>query len=200
VSVRRHIVVMIVALVTGRAAHADDARFTATLDFSAGSTGVGPIDGFTAPDGHLDFGVARKDLRLQLELDVGLWTDGSLPETVPNSGTWFRIGSALRWHWTDFGTPDSKLRAYVEAGVGRQWIFSPVIDLARDDVAIGFGLAQEARMGRSWLGGHTGVRALFSDGVTGSAARVACRGTCSPAAGRIPDVAIFYVLGVVFGR
>ena len=183
----------------GSAARAEPPRWSGTLDFSAGSMDVAKIDGFAAPDLHLDLGRELGSVRLQAELDYGMWTNDSLPETAARTGAFARVGAGIRWYWMDLDR-EKTMRIYLEGSAGREWIGGPGVAVARDDAAFGFGFAQEQPLGKTWLGGHTGVRVLVAGGGTNEVARAACRGTCPVEPHQLPDVAVMYVLGVVFGR
>jgi len=167
---------------------------TGTLDFAVGSVDVGRVHGFAAPGGHLDVGVGLGDLRLQVELDRALWTDVGAPTDAPVSGSFSRLGAGLRWSWLNLGERTG-LRLYVEGGLGHQWIAASTAAASRGDLELGFGMAQEARLGRLVAGGHVGLRALVANPPDVVAARAS-----AIAPSRHVDLAVFVVFGGVFGR
>jgi hypothetical protein len=176
------------------AASADNPRISGEIDFEAGTMDAGDAPGTAAPAGHIAVGRELGNVRLQGEFDVGMWTDDSVPNDAV-SGSMTRVGAGVRWHW--LALDRGAIRLYVEASVGQQWISAPHIDVRRDDLAVGFGFAQQESLGgKTWLGGHSGIRMMIAGAPAASAA---CRGTCTTGS-RIPDVALMYVLGVELGR
>lgn len=167
---------------------------TGTVDFAVGSVDAGRVHGFAAPGGHFDLGVGLGDLRLQVELDRALWTDAAAPKDAPVSGSFARLGAGLRWSWLNLEVRTG-LRLYVEAGLGHQWLAAATATASRGDLELGFGMAQEARLGRLVAGGHFGLRALVASPPDAVAARAS---GLAPA--RHPDVALFVVFGGVIGR
>ena len=186
---------LVLALVlAGSSARAEEPRITADLDFMAGSAGVGQADGVAAPAAHVAIGRELGAVRLQGDFDIGLWTDESVPESAPRTGSLLHAGAGVRWHWLEID--DHAMRLYAEAGIGMQSISSPHLDVRRGDLSFGLGFVQQERIGdRTWIGGHTGIRVIVADGV---APATTCRGTCPGS--RLPDVALLYVLGVELGR
>ena len=67
---------------------------TGTLTFSIGAIDVGPVDGFS-PGGHFDLGISYGNVRVQGELDAGLWANENAPTEMPESGSYRRVGGAL---------------------------------------------------------------------------------------------------------
>ena len=193
---------VLVLLLASPAAHADrrdHPRFTGTLDFAFATIPVTGTNNVAAPGGHFDLGRDLGDLRVQAELDVAMLTDGrDHPSDVePPTGSFTRVGAAIRWNWMDLDTRHTGLRLYVEAGAGREWISLPGVSIARNDLAFGFGFAQALPLGGAFLGGHTGVRVVVSG--ADATDSPACRGSCPGSGGRLPGVALFYVLGMVVG-
>jgi len=174
---------------------------TSTMTFSLGSIDAGPHDGFS-PGGHFDLGVTFKDLRLAAELDAGLWSDEDAPDDMPESGGYTRVGGAMRYYFTDLNVGNERnkqslLRLYVEAGIGRQMIDTPSFEIDRPDLALGFGMQQQARLGKVTLGGQFGVRVLVSEAPAPS---LVCRGACEAPAYRRHDLAMFFTMGFAVGR
>jgi hypothetical protein len=196
-------------LVAATPAAAKDFRITSEVSFAVGGLDVGFVDGFAAPVGHFNLGIAFRDLRVQGEADIGLWSTDEAPEDRAMSGAYKRLGWAARYYWMDLA-PKGKshhLRLYVEGGFGKQWISAKGtfngarLDVDRTDVAVGFGMAQEARLGPTLLGGHFGIRAQVTDAPEPFALYTACRGSCDTVPSYRPyDVAVFVILGLVVGR
>jgi hypothetical protein len=186
----------------------DDLRLeiTGLLGFSIGSVDGGGIDGYSAPGGHLDLGVGYGRVRAQLEFDRGMWSRTDLPTDTPPTGIGgfrrYGIAARLAVMELDFAPRHSGkrgvLHVYVEAGIGRARVWHPDLLVERQDLALGFGVTQIARLGNTLLGGHLGLRVLFAD-PGAEPARLVCRGPC-PAADRMPDVGLFVVLGIAIGR
>jgi len=187
-------------LVVAPAAHADPERprFTLGLDFAVGTVPATGVDDVAAPAGHFDLGRDLGDLRLQAELDVAMLTDGRdhAPGVQPATGSFTRLGAAIRWNVMDLDSRRTGLRLYVEAGTGHEWIALPGVSSARNDVAFGFGFAQQLPLGSIFLGGHTGLRVVVAGAEPSGAL---CRGSCSGSGERLADVALFYMLGMVIG-
>jgi hypothetical protein len=188
---------------------ARDLRITGEVNFAVGGLDVGFVDGFAAPVGHFNLGIAFRDFRVQSEADIGLWSTDEAPEDRAMSGAYKRLGWAARYYWMDLA-PKGKnhhLRLYVEGGFGKQWISAKgtfngaSLDVDRTDVAFGFGMAQEARLGPTLIGGHFGVRAQVAGAPEPFALYTACRGSCDTVPSYRPyDVAVFVVFGMVVGR
>ncbi len=205
---------MLVALSVHHAAAEVRPTVTTSLNFAVGSLDVGAIDGFIAPSGHFDLGVGLGNFRLQAELGHGLWTDEdrtaasaeSPADKASASGSFSRIGVGLRWYWMNLEHRQrldaprvARLRAYVESGIGAHRVFAPSANVARRDIAFGFGMAQEAPVMNMLFGGHIGLRVLVTDAPDVSATRTICPSTC-PSRSVHRDVAMFVVFGIVAGR
>jgi hypothetical protein len=191
---------------------------TGTTEFALGSIDVGPHDGFS-PGGHFDIGASFKRVRVQGEADIGLWSGENKADDESINGSYRRLGWALRVYWMDLdvrhhgATKKSLLRMYVEAGMGHQWISAekssvvdgklhtePYLDIGRHDMVFGFGMAQEAALGRAILGGQFGIRVHVAEAPAPNTPFVACRGSCDAPAYRKHDVALFFTMGFRFGR
>jgi hypothetical protein len=177
---------------------------TGTATFSIGAIDAGARDGFS-PGGHFDVGATFQKFRLAAELDAGLWSDEDAPTDQPESGSYRRVGGALRYYFMDFDVgnrrTESLLRLYVEGGIGRQSIDAPSVELARPDLMIGFGMQQQARLGAATLGGMFGLRVLVSGAPAPHVVNVACKGaTCDPPGYRRHDLAVFFTMGFAVGK
>jgi hypothetical protein len=179
------------ALVCASATAHADPHFSGSLDFAVGAVPEGVVRGFAAPGGHADLGVELGRLRVQATGDVALWTDTAMDAPAArgtsgppfSSGTFARLGAGARWTIAALAH-DRSMRVYVEGDVGRQWLTSGPSQSGphRDDVGVGFGIAQAARVGGTTLGGQFGIRVLVA-----------------PAAPH-DDVSLFVVLGIGLGR
>ncbi len=194
----------VIALAAPAAAERDDRLgITGTATFSIGALDAGLVDGIAVPGGHFDLGASFANLRVQAELDAGLWSnEGASPE-MPESGSYRRWGGALRYYWQNLAVRTGRLRLFVEGGVGKQYISSRSIsasgELERPDIAFGFGMAQEARLGSATLGGYFGLRIQLAEAPTNA---IACRAdvSCDTPRARPYDVGLFFMFGLAVGR
>ena len=179
---------------------------TGTAAFSIGAIDVGSHDGFS-PGGHFDVGATFHRFRLAAELDAGLWANEDAPDDMPESGSYRRLGGALRYYFADLdvskkcGNDESLLRLYVEGGIGRQSIDAPSIEVSRPDLMLGFGMQQQAQIGSVTLGGHFGLRVLVSEAPAPNVVSATCKGaTCDPPGYRRHDLALFFTMGFAIGK
>lgn len=209
---RRLLVASLVLATAGAptpAAAADDepGSITATTNFVLGAVSVGAVHGFLAPGGHFDVGFRVRRWRLAAEAQTGLWTTPAAPGEPSVSGSFRRVGMALRWTWKELviergaRRPAARFRGYVEAGLGREHARMPGVSIARGDVMLGFGVAPEVHLGRVLFGATFGIRALISRAPDDE---VIARGTCAACtpSGRDGghDLALLYTMGFTFGR
>lgn len=177
---------------------------TGTAAFSFGAIDAGAHDGFS-PGGHFDVGVTLGKFRVAAELDAGLWSSEDTPSgEVPEAGSYRRVGGALRYYFWDLDPTngrrkDNLLRLYVEGGIGRHAIETPSLEIARPDIAIGFGM-QQVRFSPVTFGGTFGIRVLVSEAPPPHVAQVACKGACEPAGHRRHDLGLFLTMGFAVGR
>jgi len=181
----------------------DQGGITAAINFALGSAQVDDAHGFIAPGGHFDLGFRVRKLRLAAELETGLWSNQSVPQDEPHTGSFRRFGVALRWNVLDLAIekrehrPASNFRGYVEGGAGRQHIDAPGLAVSRYDVMLGMGVSPEIKLGPMLFGANFGIRIMISNAPNDSIARGVCS-SCTASAGH--DIALLYVLGFVVGK
>ncbi len=178
-------------------AAADSLKFSSTIDFAIGALDVGSVHGFAAPGLHGEVGVEHGAWRLQAEVDTALW---SIESRKPESGSFNRLGLGLRWCGLDFG---SGMRVYGSVGVGRHRLAFSEIDVARNDIALGFGLAQQAKLGKTRIGANVGLRLLLANAPDVSVLpRAVCRGGCVGTNDAVEhgDLGIMMVMGLELGQ
>ena len=182
---------------------ADRATVTGTATFSIGALDVGKTDGF-GPGGHFDLGASYGDVRVQGKFDIGAWFDEAAKPEAQNGGSYKRLGGALRYYIANLDVSRSRMRMFGEAGIGHHWIHADVTNASRADVAFGFGMAQEAHVGPTVVGGYFALRVLVTSSQPDDRAAwigMACRGSCPEAQAPRPyDVGLFFIMGGVIGR
>jgi hypothetical protein len=194
---RRLCFVTIVLAALAAPAAADSLKFSSTIDFTIGALDVGTVHGFAAPGLHGEVGVEHGAWRVQGEVDTALW---SIESRKPESGSFNRLGVGLRWYGLDFG---SGMRVYGSVGVGRHRLEFSEIDVARNDIALGFGLAQQAKLGKTRIGANVGLRLLVANAPdAGVLPRAVCRGGCAGPSAEVQhgDLGIMMVMGLELGQ
>jgi hypothetical protein len=197
----RAFLVLATVLTLAAPASADSGTgITATTSFMLGSFQIGDSHGFQAPGGHFDVGFRVRRWRLAAELDRGLWSEPRASMSPDHSGGFSRLGMSLQWAWKELERParehkpDVRFRGFVELGLGRQHVTTPLIDIARNDMMVGLGVSTDMAFGKALFGAVFGVRMLISREPQTTIARGMSQSD------RSFDLALLYVFGLRFGH